>query len=192
MDSYNIDQLDEITPSSKKVKMNMDSSNKRKKDEISSSSKKAKMSIESSNKRKKVEKLSDSKKDIFSKPQNNDIHAKICKHGNSKNTCKQNGHKKAKIIRHWLFHRRQEDKNNGIFDTYFFIDTDYLKGLLEDNKYCFYNDCNAKLQYKHYGPDYVAIDRLDKNVGHIKSNCVLCCVKCHYSKQRNEVSINLV
>ena len=40
MDSYNIDQTDEITSSSKKVKMNMDSSNKRKKDEISSSSKK--------------------------------------------------------------------------------------------------------------------------------------------------------
>ena len=65
MDSYNIDETDEITSSLKKVKMITDSSNKRKKHEIIlPSSKKAKK--DRSNKVRIVGKMFDSKKDIFS------------------------------------------------------------------------------------------------------------------------------
>ena len=90
---------------------------------------------------------------------------------------------KLAIIRDWIFFRRQADKNENKFDSDSFIDSDFLQGLFEDNKYCYYKDCNTKLQYTTHGPDFPALHRLNNTIGHIKSNCILCCVKCHYRKK---------
>merc|ERR1712001_392457 len=96
------------------------------------------------------------------------------------------------IIRDWIFFRRQADKNENKFDSNSFIDSDFLQGLLEDNKYCYYKDCNTKLQYTTHGPDFPALHRLNNTIVHIKSNCILCCVKCHYSKRKSLLHINIV
>ena len=77
---------------------------------------------------------------------------------------------------------------NNIYDADRFIDKCFLKGLVEDYKQCYYGDCEVNLQYKEFQNDLATIERLDNSIGHIKSNCVLCCLKCNNSKKSNEMS----
>ena len=44
----------------------------------------------------------------------------------------------------------------------------------------------VNLQYTEYRNDLATIERLDNSIGHIKSNCVLCCFKCNLSKKSNK------
>ena len=70
-----------------------------------------------------------------------------------------------------------------IYDADRFIDKCFLEGLVEDYKQCYYGDCKVNLQYTEYRNDLASIERLDNSIGHIKSNCVLCCLKCNVSKK---------
>ena len=77
-----------------------------------------------------------------------------------------------------------------IYDADRFIDKCFLEGLVEDYKQCYYGDCQdavglgpVNLQYTEYRNDLASIERLDNSIGHIKSNCVLCCLKCNVSKK---------
>ena len=78
------------------------------------------------------------------------------------------------------------DKKYGIYDADRFIDKCFLKGLVEDYPNCYYSDCNVKLQYVYYQDDLATIERLDNKIGHIKSNCVLACLKCNKQKKSNK------
>ena len=91
-------------------------------------------------------------------------------------------------IKQWIFNSRQYDKMNNIYDADRFIDKCFLKGLIEDYKQCYYGDCEVNLQYTEYQNDLATIERLDNSIGHIKSNCVLCCMKCNKSKKSNKVT----
>ena len=91
-------------------------------------------------------------------------------------------------IEQWIFNSRQYDKMHNIYDADRFIDKCFLKGLVEDYKQCYYRDCEVNLQYTEYQNDLATIERLDNSIGHIKSNCVLCCLKCNNSKKSNKVS----
>ena len=88
-------------------------------------------------------------------------------------------------IRGWISHSRTGDKKYDRFDANHFIDTDFLRGLVEDYELCYYKDCEKKLQYTDYSDDLATIERLDNAKGHIKSNCVLACKKCNNMKKSN-------
>ena len=97
-------------------------------------------------------------------------------------------------IEQWIFSRRQYDKMRNIYDADRFIDKCFLKGLIEDYKQCYYGDCKdadglgpVNLQYTEYQEDLATIERLDNSIGHIKSNCVLCCLKCNNLKKSNKL-----
>ena len=45
----------------------------------------------------------------------------------------------------------------------------------------------VNLQYTEYQDDLATIERLDNSIGHIKSNCVLCCLKCNNLKKSNNL-----
>ena len=75
-----------------------------------------------------------------------------------------------------------------IYDADRFIDKCFLKGLIEDYKQCYYGDCKVNLQYTEYQDDLASIERLDNSIGHIKSNCVLCCLKCNKLRKSNELN----
>ena len=114
--------------------------------------------------------------------------SQICPHNREKNHCKKCSDPIKITIEQWIFNRRQYDKKRNIYDADRFIDKCFLKGLIEDYKQCYYGDCEVNLQYTEYQDDLASIERLDNSIGHIKSNCVLCCLKCNKSRKSNELN----
>ena len=112
----------------------------------------------------------------------------VCPHNRQKSRCKKCSDPIKVNIEQWIFNRRQYDKMNNIYDADRFIDKCFLKGLVEDYQQCYYGDCKVNFQYTEYQNDLATIERLDNSIGHIKSNCVLCCLKCNKSKKSNEVT----
>ena len=112
--------------------------------------------------------------------------SQICPHSKRKSRCKECSDPIKVNIEQWIFSRRQYDKKRNIYDADRFIDKCFLKGLIEDYKQCYYGDCKVNLQYTEYRNDLVTIERLDNSIGHIKSNCVLCCMQCNKSRKSNE------
>ena len=112
--------------------------------------------------------------------------SQICSHNRQKSHCKKCSDPIKVNIEQWIFKSRQYDKMRNIYDADRFIDKCFLKGLIEDYKKCYYGDCKVNLQYTEYQDDLATIERLDNSIGHIKSNCVLCCLKCNVSKKSNK------
>ena len=111
--------------------------------------------------------------------------ASICPHGRRRYECKECTDPIDVTIRQWISHCRSSDKKYGRLDADHFIDTDFLRGLVEDDDCCYYEDCQKKLQYTSYSDDLATIERLDNSKGHTKSNCVLACKKCNIMKKSN-------
>ena len=112
--------------------------------------------------------------------------SQICPHSRQKYHCKKCSDPIKINIEQWIFNSRKKDKIYNIYDADRFIDKCFLKGLVEDNKQCYYGDCEVNLQYTEYRNDLATIERLDNSIGHIKSNCVLCCLKCNNLKKSNK------
>ena len=113
--------------------------------------------------------------------------SQICPHNKSKQICKKCSDPIKVNIEQWIFNSRKYDKMKHIYDADRFIDRCFLKGLIEDYQQCYYEDCEVNLQYTEYQNDLATIERLDNSIGHIKSNCVLCCLKCNVSKKSNDL-----
>ena len=113
--------------------------------------------------------------------------SQICPHSRQKQTCKKCSDPIKVNIKQWIFSRRQYDKKRNIYDADRFIDKCFLKGLIEDYKQCYYGDCKVNLQYTEYQDDLATIERVDNSIGHIKSNCVLCCLKYNNLKKSNNL-----
>ena len=116
------------------------------------------------------------------------VGSQICPHKRIKQTCKKCSDPVKVSIKQWIFKSRQYDKMRNIYDPDRFIDKCFLEGLIEDYKQCYYGDCEVNLQYTEYQDDLASIERLDNSIGHIKSNCVLCCLKCNKSRKSNELN----
>ena len=113
--------------------------------------------------------------------------SQICPHDRQKSHCKKCSDPIKVNIEQWIFKSRQYDKMRNIYDADRFIDKCFMGGLIEDYKQCYYGDCKVNLQYTEYQDDLATIERLDNSIGHIKSNCVLCCLKCNVSKKSNKL-----
>ena len=114
--------------------------------------------------------------------------SQICPHSRRKDQCKKCSDPVKVNIEQWIFNSRQYDKMRNIYDADRFNDKCFLKGLVEDYKQCYYGDCEVNLQYPKYQDDLATIERLDNLIGHNKSNCVLCCLKCNVSKKSEKSS----
>ena len=113
--------------------------------------------------------------------------SQICPHSRRKAYCKNCSDPIKVNIKQWIFGSRKHDKMRNIYDADRFIDKCFLEGLIEDYKQCYYGDCKVNLQYTEYQDDLATIKRLDNSIGHIKSNCVLCCLKCNNLKKSNNL-----
>ena len=114
--------------------------------------------------------------------------SQICIHKKRLEICKDCTDPIKVTISQWIRHCRHSDKKSNRFDANHFIDTDFLKGLIEDYKTCFYQDCQVQLQYVDYKSNMATIERLDNAKGHIKSNCVLCCKSCNNKRKSDSTS----
>jgi len=109
----------------------------------------------------------------------------ICKHKLQRCYCKTCSDPIKVSIRRWIIHSKETDKKYNRFDADRFIDKCFLKELVKDYPNCYY--CEVKLQYVDNNDTLATIERLNNNIGHIKSNCVLACRQCNLSRvgQRN-------
>ena len=139
--------------------------------------------------------------DIKSKKKNLCLHGKqncyckacggssICEHGRIKSQCKICSNAIELSVRNWLYNCRRKDKKYDRYDPDHFIDKDFLRGLIEDYELCYYKDCKVKLQYIEYSDDLATIERINNSIGHIKSNCVLACMRCNKSKKSSVITV---
>jgi len=111
--------------------------------------------------------------------------SEICKHNLQRYWCKTCSGPVKVSIQGWIKHSKESDKKYNRFDVDRFIDKCFLKELVKDYPNCYY--CEVELQYIEYNDILTTIERLNNNIGHIKSNSVLACRKCNLSKvgQRN-------
>ena len=110
--------------------------------------------------------------------------ASICPHGRRRSDCKDcmNDEEKIEYIkRKMIFNSRQKDKKYNRYDADHFIDMCFLTELFEDSTTCHY--CSVEFTYNELCDTLVSIERLNNNIGHIKSNCVLACWKCNHIHQ---------
>jgi len=108
----------------------------------------------------------------------------ICKHKLQRHCCKTCSDPIKVSIQGWIKHSKKSDKKYNRYDVDRFIDRCFLKELVKDYPNCFY--CKVELQYIEYNDTLSTIERLDNSIGHIKSNCVLACRQCNYSRARNK------
>ena len=113
----------------------------------------------------------------------------LCLHGRRKDHCKICSNPIELSVRNWLYNCRVKDKKYDRYDPDHFIDKDFLRGLIEDYKLCYYKDCKVKLQYIEYSDDLATIERINNSIGHIKSNCVLACMRCNKSKKSSVITV---
>ena len=119
----------------------------------------------------------------------------ICEHGRQKQRCKEckgssfcnHGRRKSRCkiccdalvitIKYQLNNSKKFDIKHNIYDEDNFIDYDFCKNLLENITNCIY--CGIEMQYKERKFNMATIERKDNSIGHIKSNCSLCCSYCN-------------
>ena len=104
----------------------------------------------------------------------------ICEHNRIKSTCKYCSDPIKVTIKNWLNQSKQYDKKNNNFDIINFIDKCFCKNLIEEYPTCYY--CKYEVQYVKYEGNLATIERLNNELGHIKSNCVIACRTCNLSK----------
>ena len=114
--------------------------------------------------------------------------SQICSHNRKKSQCKKCSDPIKVTIHNWMSSTRQNDRKCNRYDADRFIDKCFLKGLIEDYPTCYYEDCKTPLQYTKYQDNLATIERINNSIGHIKSNCVLCCLSCNNKRKPNLTS----
>jgi hypothetical protein len=115
--------------------------------------------------------------------------SQICQHNRMRNTCKDcmNHEQKLEYIQKtMILSSRQHDKEYNRYDADNFIDKPFLEGLFEDSENCHY--CGVHFTYNEKIDTLVTIERLNNNIGHIKSNCLLACWNCNNRHQSRDES----
>jgi len=111
----------------------------------------------------------------------------ICEHNRQINQCKYCCKDPVHLtIKNMINHSKQKDKKNNRYDPVNFIDYCFVENLLDDYTHCMYEDCGVKLQIMDYKDDLATIERIDNSIGHIKSNCKICCMKCNKMKKSDK------
>ena len=105
----------------------------------------------------------------------------ICHHNRIKLVCKLCNDPIDITIKNMIHQSRSKDKKINKYDKPNFIDYPFIQHLIsESNDKCYY--CSCELQYTYYTNNLATIERLDNSLGHIKSNCVIACRTCNYSR----------
>ena len=104
----------------------------------------------------------------------------ICIHHKHNYSCKECGDPIDLTIKNMISGSKKKDKKIDKYDEPNFIDYSFLKNLIDNTSGCYY--CHCELQYTYYTSNLGTIERMDNDLGHIKSNCVIACHHCNVSK----------
>jgi len=91
-------------------------------------------------------------------------------------------------IKNMLQGAKYWDKKHNRYDVVNFVDYCFVENLLDDYKCCYYEDCKKELQIMEYNNSMASLERINNNIGHIKSNCVICCLECNKKVKSNETT----
>jgi len=136
---------------------------------------------------------------------------KFCKHNNYKCNCRKCSKKNfcacgkykwsCKLhhpfhspleltIRRLIDNSRTTDKKLGLHDIDNFIDKKFVYNLVDKcSMKCYYCKCN--MTAGNSCSTHLSIERLDTTLGHIKSNCVLACLKCNHKKLHKKPKLSI-
>lgn len=125
-----------------------------------------------------------------------------CKKHNSKNFCECGKYKwSCKIhhpfhspleltIRRMIGNSKRTDERLGIYDKDNFIDKKFIYKLVDKCRMkCYY--CKCKMTAGNSCKTHMSIERLNNNIGHIKSNSVLACLNCNIRKVGNKPNLTV-
>lgn len=112
--------------------------------------------------------------------------ASICEHKRQRHHCKLCTDPMKVSIKNMIKSAKTNDIKYNRYDAEKHIDNPFVTSLLTEYTHCYYPDCRVPLQHVEYQPDLATIERLDNSIGHIKSNCVICCRTCNYTKKSNK------
>lgn len=102
----------------------------------------------------------------------------LCEHMKHKYICKECTDPVKVTIRHMIVGSIISDKKYNRFDALNFIDKPFLQNLIRAyGDKCYY--CKKALQYKIRNDSMATIERLDNEIGHIKTNCKIACFGCN-------------
>jgi len=104
----------------------------------------------------------------------------ICEHKRIKSRCKTCGDPIDITIKNMIKGSRTSDKKYNRYDEPNLVDYTFLKNLIDNTSGCYY--CHCELQYTYYTSNLGTIERINNVLGHIKSNCVICCRTCNYAR----------
>lgn len=102
-----------------------------------------------------------------------------CNHKKIRSQCKICSDPIKVTIKNMLSGAKQNDKKYNMYDAVNFVDKCFIENLLEDYTHCYYEDCKKELQILEYNDSLASLERINNNLGHIKSNCVICCLLCN-------------
>tara|TARA_Y100000385_G_scaffold129224_1_gene134553 strand:+ start:275 stop:1024 length:750 start_codon:yes stop_codon:yes gene_type:complete len=110
-----------------------------------------------------------------------------CPHNKYKYNCKICNDTQTIIIRNWRNSSKQKDISYKKYNKELFVTTSDLKELLDKYTKCIY--CEVPFGYINWAPNLVSLERKNNYLGHIKGNCVLCCLKCNHKKISNKTYV---
>jgi len=89
---------------------------------------------------------------------------------------------------------KSDKKYNRTYDKVDYIDYDFLLGLWESQHgLCVYESCKCEMvltfRLDTKNPQQITIQRLDNEIAHIKSNCVLSCFFCNCMKKMEQYDL---
>jgi hypothetical protein len=101
----------------------------------------------------------------------------LCSCGKVKQHCKKCSDPIKITISKMISHSKQKDIKYNRYDVNKFIDKCFIESLIKESTKCFY--CKVQMQFIKYQNDLCTIERINNSIGHIKSNCILACLKCN-------------
>lgn len=99
----------------------------------------------------------------------------ICMHNLIKGRCKECDDPFIVISNNMVNNAKKTDKKKG---REFDIDTTFCLNLLKTITKCIYCECEFTYSGRKENT-FVTLQRLNNDIGHIKSNCSLCCYECN-------------
>ena len=114
--------------------------------------------------------------------------ASICEHNRQRSRCKICSDPLKVTIKNMLTSAKANDKKNNRYDIVNFVDYCFIENLLDDYKCCYYEDCKKELQILDYNQSLASLERINNNIGHTKTNCIICCLNCNIKKKSNKTT----
>ena len=81
---------------------------------------------------------------------------------------------------------KKKDIKYNRYDANRHIDRTFIEQLRpEQQDICTYCKIHMKLDCENLSDNLLTVERIDNNIGHIKSNCVLACCKCNNTRGKH-------